>query len=92
MREQALHPDGTIPQRVNAYVTNQGGFICDSCVQRALGLAQHNQVQQITAALATTSEFDREKGRCPSCDRLKLLTKSLHPTLQQEQKNESTYT
>lgn len=66
----------TIPERVNAFIMNRSGALCDGCIQQGLGIVQNNQVQQITAALATTREFVREQGRCPICRRLKMLTRS----------------
>ena len=66
----------TIPERVNAFIMKRSGALCDRCIQQELGIVQNNQVQQITAALATTREFEREQGRCPVCKRLKMLTRS----------------
>ena len=64
----------TVPERVNEFVT-QFPDTCDNCAQYALGLPQHNQVQQITSALATTREFDRGKGRCARCGKTKVVTR-----------------
>jgi cellobiose-specific phosphotransferase system component IIA len=65
----------TIPERVNALITHSGAARCDRCIQEALDLAQNNQVQQITSALATTSEFVREKAPCASCRKVKAVTR-----------------
>lgn len=64
----------TIPERVNALITSRGAATCDRCLQEELGLVQHNQVQQITSALATTREFAREKGPCSGCRKVKMVT------------------
>ncbi|HTU10528.1 MAG TPA: hypothetical protein VMG08_06465 [Allosphingosinicella sp.] len=65
----------TIPERVNALITHSAGAQCDRCIQEALGLAQNNQVQQITSALATTCEFVREKAPCAGCGKAKVVTR-----------------
>lgn len=65
----------TIPERVNALISRSGAANCDRCIQEALDLAQNNQVQQITSALATTSEFVRGKGPCVSCRKVKVVTR-----------------
>ena len=65
----------SIPERVNALITGSNGAHCDRCLQEALGLAQNNQVQQITSALATTSDFVREKAACAGCGKTKAVTR-----------------
>lgn len=65
----------SIPERVNALISLSGAANCDRCIQEELGLAQNNQVQQITSALATTSEFVREKAACASCRKVKVVTR-----------------
>lgn len=65
----------TLPERVNALITDGGGASCDRCLQETLGVSQNNQVQQITSALATTSEFVREKAPCKSCGKTKVVTR-----------------
>jgi hypothetical protein len=65
----------TLPERVNALITDSGGASCDRCLQETLGVAQNNQVQQITSALATTSEFVREKAACAGCGKTKVVTR-----------------
>ena len=65
----------TIPERVNALISRSGAANCDRCIQQELGLAQNNQVQQITSALATTSEFVRERGPCAACRKVKVVTR-----------------
>ena len=65
----------TIPERVNALISASGAAQCDRCIQEELDLAQNNQVQQITSALATTSEFVREKAPCAGCGKVKTVTR-----------------
>ncbi len=65
----------SIPERVNALISGSGTAQCDRCIQEALDLAQNNQVQQITSALATTSEFVREKAPCAGCRKTKVVTR-----------------
>ena len=68
-----------IPERVNALITDSGGANCDRCLQEALGVSQNNQIQQITSALATTSEFVREKAPCAGCGKTKTVTWRVAP-------------
>jgi hypothetical protein len=56
-----------IPYRVNRYITQGGQSYCDGCIQEALGLSRPQQVQQVTSALETTSDFVREAGECALC-------------------------
>ena len=63
-----------VAERVNQFLTERGTPHCDRCIQRSLGLALSNQVQQITSALGTTSDFRRERGRCASCGNVKMVT------------------
>ena len=65
----------TIPERVNALISLSGAATCDRCLQEELGLAQNNQVQQITSARATTSEFVRERAPCATCGKTKAVTR-----------------
>lgn len=69
----------SIPERVNALISLSGAANCDRCIQEELNLSQNNQVQQITSALATTSEFVREKGPCASCRKVKVVTRRVAP-------------
>lgn len=63
-----------IPIRVNALISDSAQPMCDRCIQEVLGLRQANQVQQTTSALATTSDFRREKARCGGCGKMKMVT------------------
>lgn len=63
-------------QLINAYVTSEGP-VCDKFVQKAVGLAQPNQVSPFVTALATTSEFAREHGKCQVCSATKVVTRAI---------------
>jgi hypothetical protein len=53
--------------RVNSWITTQKPMaICDSCIVDAVNITPA-QVAQITGALGTTSDFDRDKGVCAFC-------------------------
>lgn len=67
----------TIPERVNALITGSGAARCDRCIQEELGVAQNNQIQQITSALATTRDFTREKAPCAGCGKRKVVTRAV---------------
>ena len=55
-------------QKINDFITAYGKPICDGCVMRALGLTAQAQSSQITAALGTTSDFIRVRGKCSVCN------------------------
>ena len=44
--------------------TNKHKNYCDECLRKSLRCPRHQQVQQITAALATVGCFRRETGEC----------------------------
>lgn len=44
--------------------------VCDSCIVHAMNVTPA-QVAQITGALGTTSDFQRDKGVCGSCNQSK---------------------
>ncbi|KRR23265.1 hypothetical protein [Bradyrhizobium retamae] len=57
-----------VAQEVNDFITKRRpAVVCDLCIVRGIGLSVRAHANQITAALATTSEFVREKGSCPDC-------------------------
>ena len=65
----------SIPERVNALISDSGTVRCDRCIQEVLGVSQNNQIQQITSALATTRDFVREKAACEGCGKRKAVTR-----------------
>jgi hypothetical protein len=57
-----------VAQRVNEFIKKRKpAAICDLCIVRGVRLRRRAHANQITAALATTSEFVRTKGRCQMC-------------------------
>jgi hypothetical protein len=68
-----------IAVRINAFVSSHREFICDRCVKESLGLSHLTQVQQITGALGTTSDFQRVRGACSTCGKGKLVTRAVSP-------------
>lgn len=69
----------SVPQQVNDFITSKRpNAVCDKCVADGVGMA-NNQAHpaQITAALATTSDFIREPGTCAICKgRKKVIRRS----------------
>jgi hypothetical protein len=67
----------SIASRINEYVTTRRPeTICDPCVARALDI-RDQQANQVTVALATTSEFDRTTGRCADCGKEQKVTRRI---------------
>ena len=64
----------SLASRINEYLTGRRpATICDPCVARALSI-RDQQANQVTVALATTSEFDRTTGRCADCSKEQKVT------------------
>jgi hypothetical protein len=76
-------PKKLVAQEVNDFITKRRpAFVCDLCIVRNLGLSVRAHANQITAALATTSEFVREKGSCPDCKQSDVMViKAADPTI-----------
>ena len=57
------------PQEVNDFITSKRPApVCDKCIADGLGFTNKTaHVPQITAALATTSDFTRDKRSCSIC-------------------------
>lgn len=56
-------------QRINSWITtHKPDAVCDSCIVDQLNITPAH-VAQITGALGTTSDFDRDKGICGRCNR-----------------------
>ncbi|PWJ86958.1 hypothetical protein C8D77_12056 [Mesorhizobium loti] len=49
--------------------------VCDSCIVDAVNVTPA-QVAQITGALGTTSDFERDKGVCGSCSQSKTVIRA----------------
>ena len=66
-----------IAQKVNKLISEMNGkTICDSCICEAMGFTSHAHSAQITGALGTTSDFDRDKGTCNKCEEVRVVIKS----------------
>jgi hypothetical protein len=65
----------SIASRINEYLTGrEPAMICDPCVARALNI-RDQQANQVTVALATTSDFNRTTGRCADCSKEQKVTR-----------------
>ena len=57
-----------IPERVAGYLRDhKGKAYCDDCIFENVALKRRQQAQRVTAALAQTHDFIREKGLCSNC-------------------------
>ena len=64
----------SLAQRINDFITERKPQrICDACISRALGV-RDQQANQVAIALATTSDFEREPGRCADCGKDQKVT------------------
>jgi hypothetical protein len=61
-------------ERINRAITDHGGALCDRCISAQMGQNQTQHAQQITQALASTSEFIREDGKCAICGKWRRVT------------------
>ena len=58
-----------IPERIRDFLLQRPGRrYCDSCIQERLGLRWRQQVQLVTATLAVTQSFERERSTCCTCN------------------------
>ncbi len=63
-----------MPQDVNDYLTSHAPrAFCDDCIAKGLRLALRPAL--VTATLATTGLFVRERALCSSCGRAKQVTR-----------------
>ena len=63
-----------VAQKINNYITAMSPkTICDMCIVNALDLTRQAHASQITGALGTTSDFNREKNTCSSCGELRVV-------------------
>ncbi len=57
----------TVAERINKFITEiRPEAVCDGCIAVELKL-RPQQVNQVTLALGTTSDFDRDLGDCSMC-------------------------
>jgi hypothetical protein len=65
-------PDRLIPEKVRDFLLQRlGRRYCDSCIQERLGLRWRQQVQLVTATLAVTQLFTRDRSVCCTCAEVK---------------------
>ena len=65
-------PDRFIPEKIRDFLTERPGRrYCDSCIQERLGLRWRQQVQLVTATLAVTRSFARDRCMCCTCNEVK---------------------
>ncbi len=58
-----------IPEKIRDFLLQRPGrSYCDSCIQERLGLRWRQQVQLVTATLAVTQSFERERSICCTCN------------------------
>jgi hypothetical protein len=58
-----------IPERIRDFLLQRPGRrYCDSCIQERLGLRWRQQVQLVTATLAVTQSFERDRSLCCTCN------------------------
>lgn len=62
----------SVPARIRDFLRDKPGQVyCDTCIQELLGLKWRQQAQLITATLGVTSEFQRGRLVCSSCNQTK---------------------
>jgi hypothetical protein len=67
-----------VAQKVNDLISKFAGqAICDRCICEAMGFTSQAHAAQITGALGTTTDFDRQKCTCHLCkeDRVAIRSK-----------------
>ena len=66
-----------LARRINDFITGHcPDALCDRCICKALDFYSSAQVAQITEALATTLEFERQHGRCMLCDDERIVVRA----------------
>lgn len=71
-------PDKFIPEKIRDFLTERPGRrYCDSCIQERLGLRWRQQVQLVTATLAVTRLFERDRSVCCTCNEEKHVIAAL---------------
>jgi hypothetical protein len=64
--------DRFIPKKIADFLSERPGRrYCDSCIQERLGFKWRQQVQLVTATLAVTRSFTRERFECCTCNETK---------------------
>src|SRR3977135_617782 len=66
----------TVPEQVAHFLqTHRPLPYCDSCIQSALKLKRHQQVQQATSGGAASGGFIRRAGTCSVCGKNSAITR-----------------
>ena len=66
----------SVPEKVTRFlIVRPDQLYCDSCVQQSLDMKWRQQVQLVTATLATTGLFKRENAQCSVCSEVKQVTR-----------------
>lgn len=68
-----------VAQQINELITQHNAPICDACIVQSLKLTTQAHSAQITAALGTTSEFERKNGVCSICKNQRTVIRSTRP-------------
>ncbi len=65
----------TFPEQINAYISKgRPDAYCDDCIAEGLDTERLEQVQLVTATLATTASFNRATGECAICGNVTAIT------------------
>jgi hypothetical protein len=79
----ASMPDRFIPEKIRDFLNERPGRpYCDTCIQERLGLRWRQQVQLVTATLAVTRFFTRERSECCTCHEEKRVISSVQPNVE----------
>lgn len=69
-----------VAQKINNYITSlYPKPVCDACIVKALSLTKHAHSNQNTAALGTTSDFERDRGECSICKNTRVVISATRP-------------
>ncbi len=69
----------SVPRRINDFITShRPRAVCNKCIAEGVGLTNAGaHPAQITGALATTNDFNQERGQCSLCkDTKKVITRA----------------
>jgi hypothetical protein len=76
--------DRCVPERVRDFLAERPGRrYCDACIQERMGIKWRQQVQLVTATLAVTPFFCRDRGECCTCHETKHVISALRPQPQE---------
>jgi hypothetical protein len=73
-----------LPEKIRDFLLQRAGRrYCDTCIQERLGLRWRQQVQLVTATLAVTRSFARDRGICCTCNEEKQVTEAVRASADQ---------